>query len=264
MPLRQSLWRCHGVWPPTVLVLAALGLSCTDSLQDDSSQSQPVAVATADQDFQQLRSQMVTRQLANRDIDNAQVLDVMRRVPRHKFVPTNLQRVAYDDRPQPIGHGQTISQPYIVALMTQLAQPRPGAKALDIGTGSGYQAAVLAKLVKEVYSIEIVEPLANEARRRLHSLGYRNIHVRHGDGYRGWPEQAPFDIIIVAAAPEAIPEPLIEQLAPGGKLVIPVGDWWQELTVVEKAKDGSITQRTVAAVSFVPMTGEVEKLPTAK
>ena len=202
---------------------------------------------------------MVAQQLAARDISNQRVLDTMSRVPRHKFVPAQERRLAYIDSPRPIEHGQTISQPYIVALMTQLVAPKPTAKALDIGTGSGYQAAVLAELVNTVYSIEIVEPLAKQARARLQSLGYQNIHVRHGDGYRGWPEKAPFDIIIVAAAPDHVPQPLVDQLAPGGTMVIPVGDFYQELLVVQKAEDGEVTRRNVAPVAFVPMTGEARK-----
>jgi protein-L-isoaspartate(D-aspartate) O-methyltransferase len=160
----------------------------------------------------------------------------------------------------PIEKDQTISQPYIVALMTQLARPQPGDRALDVGTGSGYQAAVLAGMVEEVYSIEIHQALADSARERLARLGYRNVEVRHGDGYRGWPEAAPFDLIIVAAAPPDIPEPLIDQLALGGRLVLPVGDGLgQDLVVIEKAFDGSISRETIAPVSFVPMTGEAQE-----
>ena len=204
---------------------------------------------------------MVEQQLAGRDIVDRRVLDVMKRVPRHEFVPSRSQHLAYSDSPLRIGHRQTISQPYIVALMTQLVRPKPQAKALDIGTGSGYQAAVLAELVKEVYSIEIVKPLANEAHTRLELLGYKNIHVRHGDGYRGWPEQAPFEIIIVAAAPDHVPQALVEQLSPGGKMVIPVGRFHQNLLVIEKAMDGTVSQRNVAPVAFVPMTGEAQNPP---
>ncbi|NUQ64813.1 MAG: protein-L-isoaspartate(D-aspartate) O-methyltransferase [Pirellulales bacterium] len=202
---------------------------------------------------------MVDEQLRGRDITDAKVLEVMGRVPRHRFVAESQQDSAYEDYPLPIGHGQTISQPYIVALMTQLAVPKPESRALDIGTGSGYQAAVLAELCKEVYSIEIVEPLAVEARGRLERLGYKNVTVRTGDGYRGWPEKAPFDVVLVAAAPEQVPEPLIEQLAPGGRLVIPVGGFFQELLVIEKKEDGSIERKSVAPVRFVPMTGEAQK-----
>jgi len=174
-------------------------------------------------------------------------------------VPEPLRGAAYADHPLPIGHEQTISQPYIVALMTQLAKPKPESRALDIGTGSGYQAAVLAEVCKEVYGIEIVKPLADEAKVRLKKLGYENVTVRHGDGYRGWPEAAPFDVIIVAAAPDHVPESLIEQLAPGGRLVIPVGRFAQELLVVSKDKDGQVDRKTVIAVMFVPMTGEAQE-----
>jgi len=241
----------------------AAGAACSRS-QEHRPPSVPVAEKdltgdTSDKTHALRRAQMVTDQLAGRDITNPKVLDAMRRVPRHLFVPPPLAPLAYHDRPLPIGHGQTISQPYIVALMTQLVDPQPTAKALDVGTGSGYQAAVLAELVKEVYCIEIVEPLATEARGRLASLGYQNIHVRHGDGYRGWPDQAPFDIILVAAAPAHIPQPLIDQLAPGGTLVIPVGTTFQQLTVVKKSADGQTTRHTITSVAFVPMTGEAQQ-----
>ncbi len=200
---------------------------------------------------------MVDRQLRARDIENPKVLAAMNRVPRHRFVPSHLQPQAYEDRPLPIGNGQTISQPYIVALMTQLAMPTSDARALDVGTGSGYQAAVLAEIVDTVYSIEIVKPLADEATARLKSLGYQNVHVRHGDGYQGWPQHAPFDLIIVAAAPDHVPQPLIDQLAIGGRLVIPVGKrFGQQLMVIEKGEDQKVTRKVVAPVAFVPMTGE--------
>lgn len=205
------------------------------------------------------RQRMVERDLRGRGISNRRVLEVMGRLRRQLFVPDDLDANAYDDRPLPIGYGQTISQPYIVALMTQLADPQPDARALDIGTGSGYQAAILAELCKEVYSIEIIEPLATEARQRLERLGYKNVTVRCGDGYRGWREKAPFDVIIVAAAPDHVPPPLVEQLAPGGRLVIPVGSWFQELIVVEKDEQGQVSQRSVTGVAFVPMTGEAEE-----
>ena len=201
---------------------------------------------------------MLSQHLAGRDIRDPLVLKAMKSVPRHEFVPANLRDSAYLDRPLPIGQGQTISQPYIVALMTQLAKPRPDSKALDVGTGSGYQAAVLAEIVDKVFSIEIVEPLAVEARQRLKRLGYQNIEVRFGDGYRGWPEQAPFDLIVVAAAPDHIPQALVDQLVPGGFLVIPVGDQYQRLMLVEKRSDSTIQSTPVTPVSFVPMTGEAE------
>lgn len=212
-------------------------------------------------EFVQTRRDMVQHQLAARDISDRRVLDAMLRVPRHQFVPAAFVSRAYTDGPLPIGHGQTISQPYIVALMTQLARPHESAVALDVGTGSGYQAAVLAELCQRVYSIEIVEPLATSARERLAELGYQNVTVRHGDGYRGWPEHAPFDLIIVAAAPEKVPQPLIDQLTPGGRLVIPVGrrHQYQHLLVLEKQDDGSVRRETTIPVAFVPMTGEAEQ-----
>ena len=200
------------------------------------------------------RLAMVNEQLVGRDIVDERVLTAMRQVRRHLFVAGNLRDLAYTDSPLPIGHGQTISQPYIVALMIQLGQPRESARVLDVGTGSGYQAAVLAELVAQVYSIEIICPLADAARGRLQSLGYGNVVVRCGDGYDGWLEHSPFDFIVVAAAPGHIPQPLIDQLAPGGRLVIPVGKQWQDLVVIEKQADGRATRRSVAPVSFVPMT----------
>lgn len=216
--------------------------------------------APAEEDpYADRRREMVENQLRARDITDQRVLEVMARVPRHRFVPEDQQRRAYNDHPLPIGHGQTISQPYIVALMTQLAAPKPGDRALDVGTGSGYQAAVLAELCKEVFSIEIVEPLAEQAKKRLAELGYKNVQVRAGDGYRGWPEHAPFDVIIVAAAPTHVPQPLVDQLAPGGRLVLPVGGYPQQLTLITKGADGTIRRRVIAPVLFVPMTGEAQK-----
>jgi protein-L-isoaspartate(D-aspartate) O-methyltransferase len=179
----------------------------------------------------------------------------MRSVPRHLFVPESLRSMAYQDSPLPIGHGQTISQPYIVAFMTELLDPRPEHKVLEIGTGSGYQAAVLSPLVKQVFTVEIVPELAQRSAELLKKLGYANVVVRQGDGYLGWPEQAPFDRIILTAAPEDVPKALIEQLKPGGKLVAPVGRsaWDQELILLEKGLDGKIRRRAVLPVRFVPM-----------
>ncbi|HSN15153.1 MAG TPA: protein-L-isoaspartate(D-aspartate) O-methyltransferase [Anaeromyxobacteraceae bacterium] len=203
---------------------------------------------------------MVATQIAARDISDARVLEAMRRVERHRFVPPSARSDAYGDHPLPIGHDQTISQPYIVALMTELARVKPGDRVLEVGTGSGYQAAVLAVLAKEVYTIEIVEPLAREAAGRLKALGYANVTVRAGDGYRGWPEHAPFDAILVTAAPPEIPQPLVDQLAVGGRLVAPVGEEWgaQELVVLERTPAG-VKRRVVAPVRFVPMTGEARE-----
>lgn len=204
------------------------------------------------------RSDMVNFQIRRRGIRDESVLEVMKRIPRHLFVPKHLQNQAYDDYPLPIGYGQTISQPYIVALMTELVRPQAGDRALDIGTGCGYQAAVLSELVQEVYSIEIVEPLATEASSRLRQLGHKNVEVRAGDGYQGWAEHAPFQIIIVAAAPDHVPQPLLDQLAPGGRMVIPVGRHSQELQLIEKSRDGQLRTTHVDAVAFVPMTGIAE------
>jgi len=206
------------------------------------------------------RAHMVATQIAARGIVDPRVLDAMRKVERHLFVPEPVRAAAYGDHPLPIGHDQTISQPYIVALMTELARVKPGARVLEIGTGSGYQAAVLSLLAREVYSVEIVAPLAAEADERLARLGYRNVTVRSGDGYRGWPEHAPFDAILVTAAPPEIPQPLLDQLAMGGRLVAPVGPEGrvQDLVVVERTGEG-LRRWTVAPVRFVPMTGEVRK-----
>ena len=206
----------------------------------------------------QQRAAMVKHQLRGRDISDPQVLRAMQAVPRHEFVPKQLHSSAYNDGPLPIGNGQTISQPYIVALMTQLGRPKADSQVLDVGTGSGYQAAVLAEIVKHVYSIEIVETLADQAEQRLKRLGYDNVEVRCGDGYQGWPEHAPFDLIIVAAAPDHIPQPLIDQLATGGRLIIPIGKFAQVLTVVEKQADGTAKKISVAPVAFVPMTGQAQ------
>jgi protein-L-isoaspartate(D-aspartate) O-methyltransferase len=186
------------------------------------------------------------------------VMAAMGKVPRHRFVPFLQQSFAYDNRPLPIGEGQTISQPYIVALMTDLIDPKPHHVVLEVGTGSGYQAAVLAELVAKVYSIEIVEPLGKRAARLLEQLGYRNVAVRIGDGYRGWPEAAPFDAIIVTAAPAEIPKPLVEQLKPGGRMVVPVGAAFdvQRLLLIEKQADGTATTTQTLPVRFVPLTRE--------
>jgi len=217
-----------------------------------------------DSRFAERRLLMVAEQMRSppdrrRAISDPRVLEAMGRVPRHLFVPKKLRDLAYADRPLPIGEGQTISQPYIVALMTEVVRPQETFRALDVGTGSGYQAAILAELVADVYSIEIVASLAQEAADRLVELNYENIEVRQGDGYRGWPEYAPFDVIIVAAAPTEIPQPLIDQLAPGGRLVIPVGGQIQELVVVEKLASGDTRRERITGVRFVPMTGQAQR-----
>jgi len=199
------------------------------------------------------RHGMVDTQIAARGVADARVLDALKRVPRHEFVPGHLRRQAYADRPLPIGHDQTISQPYIVGLMTETARVGPGDKVLEIGTGSGYQAAVLSVLAQEVFSIEIVPELAESAAARLKEMGYANVTVRCGDGYKGWPEEAPFDAIIVTAAPPHIPKELLRQLKPGGRLVIPVGALFQDLVLVTKDADGKTREERLIPVRFVPM-----------
>lgn len=185
------------------------------------------------------------------------VMKAMATVQRHEFVPADLEYRAYDNGPLPIGHGQTISQPFIVALMTALLQPKATDTVLEVGAGSGYQAAILSKVVKQVYTVEIVAQLAEGAKKRLEHLGYANVEVRCGDGYAGWPEHAPFDGILVAAAAPHVPQPLVDQLKPGGRLVVPLGQPYgpQDLLVIEKASDGSLDRKSVLPVAFVPLTG---------
>ncbi len=206
-----------------------------------------------------LRQKMVREQIIRRGVTDSLVIAAMSKVPRHEFVPEFLRESAYEDTPLPIGEGQTISQPYIVALMTASLDLKGGEKVLEVGTGSGYQAAVLAEIADSVYTIEIKESLARAAAERLKRLGYKNVFVRHGDGYFGWPEAAPFDAIIVAAAPQQVPEPLVEQLKVGGRMVIPVGEWDQELMKIRKLKSGRLERTYIVPVRFVPMTGEAEK-----
>jgi len=196
---------------------------------------------------------MVREQIIRRGISNNQVIDVMQNTPRHRFVPDGVADYAYQDNALPIGKGQTISQPYIVAFMTETLDVDSTYKVLEIGTGSGYQAAVLSPLVKHVYTIEIVKMLAQRADSTLQALSYNNVTVRWGDGYKGWPEEAPFDRIIGTAAPPEIPKALIDQLKPGGKMVLPVGTNWQEIVVLTKSKSGKIQKKNVLPVRFVPM-----------
>jgi protein-L-isoaspartate(D-aspartate) O-methyltransferase len=207
--------------------------------------------------YEVARHRMVERQIMSRGISATAVLDAMRSVERHLFVPKNLREMAYTDQPLPIGHGQTISQPYIVALMTELLSTGNADTVLEIGTGSGYQAAVLSRVVSHVYTIEIVTALARQASDRLSKLGYDNITVREGDGYHGWEKHAPFDAIIVTAAPPKIPPRLLEQLAAGGRMVIPVGDAFQELQVITRADTGYQVQKSIP-VRFVPMVGTIQ------
>jgi protein-L-isoaspartate(D-aspartate) O-methyltransferase len=207
------------------------------------------------------REEMVATQIQARGVKDPNVLKAMRIVPRHAFIPENVQKQAYGDYPLPIGFGQTISQPYIVAFMTEALKLEPNSKVLEIGTGSGYQAAVCAEIAAEVYTIEIIEGLAKRAEEKLEELGYPNVFVKAGDGYFGWPEKAPFDAIIGTAAAERIPPPLIEQLAPGGRMILPyeTNAGFQYLVLITKDEKGNLSKKNVMPVMFVPMTGEVTK-----
>ncbi len=216
------------------------------------------AEGLTEEEYALARKRMIETQISPRGVNDERVLAAMLKVERHKFVPENLRAYAYADRPLPIGLGQTISQPYIVALMTELLRLDGDEKVLEIGTGSGYQAAILAELAKEVYTIEILEPLVKRADELLKGLGYKNITVKCGDGFIGWEEHAPFDAIIVTCAPAEVPKPLIQQLAEGGRMVIPVGDIWQELKLFEK-ESGKVESKSIIPVRFVPMTGEAQK-----
>lgn len=212
-------------------------------------------------DYTKLRKNMIENQIVSRGVTNEDVISVMTKVPRHLFIDESQWPIAYSDGPLPIGHGQTISQPYIVAFMTELLQPDSHHVILEIGTGSGYQAAVLAKLVHHVFTIEIVPELGSTARQTLKHLGYENVSVRIGDGYKGWPQEAPFDRIIVTAAPENVPQALVDQLKPNGRMVLPVGPrWWgQDLLVIEKDLTGEVIKKKTIPVRFVPMLHEKER-----
>jgi protein-L-isoaspartate(D-aspartate) O-methyltransferase len=239
------------------LLVAALGSG--GACEAASGSAAATAPATAQEKNAAKRAKMVETQLVRRGITDEGVLQAMRRVPRHEFVPDVMKPSAYADRPLPIGHDVTISQPYIVALMTQLARVEKGDRVLDVGTGSGYQAAVLGEMGAEVYGIEIIEPLAERAAAVLKRLGYTSVSVRHGDGWQGWPEHAPFDAVILAAAPLEVPKPLKDQLKVGGRLVLPVGKAFdQKLLVITRTRTG-FDEQFVLPVSFVPMTGEAQK-----
>jgi protein-L-isoaspartate(D-aspartate) O-methyltransferase len=216
---------------------------------------------SADDPFEPNRETMVRSQIERRGVRDARVLDAMRAVPRHLFVPLDYREEAYNDHPLPIGLGQTISQPYIVAFMTEVVSPDPDDVVLEVGTGSGYQAAVLAQIVKRVYTLEIFQQLADEAKERFRNLGYANIELKSGDGYYGWEEHGPFDAIVVTAAPEHIPPPLIRQLKPGGVMVIPVGNRFQvqTLVLVQKNAEGKVTSKNLLPVRFVPLLGKHPK-----
>lgn len=235
----------------SVLLFQPLLASAAETPDDTLAQERRGMIAAIERDVSD------TARLINRESFSERVMDAMENVPRHEFVPQRLRAKAYENRPLPIGKGQTISQPYIVALMTDLLEPRPGDRVLEIGTGSGYQAAILSRLVSDVYSIEIISELGEQAAGRLQRLGYDNVSTRIADGYDGWPEAAPFDGILVTAAISHIPPPLVRQLKPGGRMIIPVGTRFQTqyLTIVEKGADGSVTTRQVIPVIFVPFTG---------
>jgi protein-L-isoaspartate(D-aspartate) O-methyltransferase len=241
-------------------ILAAMAVGVWAAISPDSTPDSGDAKDSLQSEdaYRAARMRMVEGQLKTRDISDPAVLDAFTIVPRHRFVPDSLRDWAYIDYPLPIGFEQTISQPYIVALMTQLVGSDSSSRVLEIGTGSGYQAAVLAEMVAEVYTIEIVEPLGKRAEALLDTLGYDNVFVRIGDGFKGWPEKAPFDGIVVTCAPPEIPQPLIDQLADNGRLVIPVGTAWQELLLVTK-RNGKVIRESITPVRFVPMTGEAEK-----
>jgi protein-L-isoaspartate(D-aspartate) O-methyltransferase len=211
--------------------------------------------------YTQARMSMVETQLAARDITDEKVLEAMKRVPRHEFVPGNQRSFAYGDRPLPIGEGQTISQPYVVAYMSQALDVQEGDRVLEIGTGSGYQAAVLAELTDEVYTIEIIPVLAERANETLHSLWYDEVQVKNADGYFGWEEHAPFDKIVITSAANHVPQPLIEQLKPGGRMIMPLGSplYYQTLTLIQKKENEELETTYLIPVRFVPMTGEAQK-----
>jgi protein-L-isoaspartate(D-aspartate) O-methyltransferase len=235
------------LWTATAILSMGVALSC----------ERPGEQAERPIDRAEERERMVRKQIEARGVTNARVLDAMRRVPRHRFVPERSADAAYHDRPLPIGHAQTISQPFIVATMTELVDPQPGDRILEIGTGSGYQAAVLAELVGQLYTIEIIPELADTAREALDAEGYTNVEVITGDGYRGLPEHAPFDGIVVTAAPAEVPPALVAQLAEDARLVIPVGRADQELLVLERT-DGGVSQRSIYPVRFVPLVRDPE------
>ncbi len=249
----------HGaLFLAVIPIVAGGGCSANRSILGDKVNQQ--TSQSDEQRYQHLRDRMVREQLEGRDIRDRRVLQAMRDVPRHMFVPGGIADSAYQDSALPLELGQTISQPYIVGYMTQALRLQGDEKVLEIGTGFGYQAAVLSRIVPRVFTIEILPELAERARAILEGLGYDNVQVRTGDGYRGWPEEAPFDCIIVTAAPDHVPQPLVDQLKEGGRMIIPVGGFEQHLILIEKGRSG-VTRRTTIPVRFVPMTGQAQKPP---
>ena len=249
------------IWPAPVLAIVACSNGGPDPAEPGGAPSGAVPQRIDSATHKRDRERLVSGYVEPAGVRNPAVLAAMRKVPRHLFVPSDGQAEAYDDHPLPIGHEQTISQPSLVAYMTESLRVDRSARVLEIGTGSGYQAAILGELVREVYTIEIVRSLGDEAARRLKQMGYENIHVRVGDGYQGWPERAPFDAIIVTCAPESVPKPLVDQLKPGGRICIPVGPTLgpQELYLMTKRDDGMLERKSVLPVRFVPMTGQAKK-----
>jgi len=268
--MNGKLGHTHLPFQAILVVMSLASLACSSEKagpQPESPKPKPAtdphSLSNGDKLYVKQREAMVRTDIAGSSLSRTpvrdrSVLDVLLKTPRHEFVPENLIHQAYEDHPLPIGYGQTISQPYIVGYMTEMLKPKKDYVVLEIGTGSGYQAAILAQLVKKVYTIEIVAPLAQSTAERLKRLGYENVEVRTGDGYFGWPEHGPFDVIIVTAAASHIPPSLVEQLKPGGRMAIPVGSPFQvqQLLLVEKKADGSVTQHSHMPVQFVPLTGK--------
>jgi len=260
-------WLCAVLLAVPVVIIAAVAVlhswpvGVGDDMTEEAAVSPTIVTPTQERqgedDRSEERMQMVEHQIRRRGVTDQDVLNAMERVPRHEFVPEQYQSQAYDDHPLPIGHGQTISQPYIVALMTELLALRSTDRVLEIGTGSGYQAAILSELVAEVYTVEIIEPLASEAKERLERLGYTNVWTLSADGYFGWEAHAPYDAIIVTCAPDHIPQPLVQQLKDGGKLVVPVGPPGGYQTLWEITRHGEeVKKRNITGVIFVPLTGK--------
>lgn len=238
-----------------IILMLTFGLYNSCSQQDERERLRREA---EEKEYSILRNNMVEKQIIGRGIQGSRVIEAMKKVPRHLFVPESGRKFSYSDRPLTIGYGQFISRPYIIALMTEALKLEGDERVLEIGTGSGYQSAILAEIVEEVYSIEIIADLANQAKQRLDKLGYENIHIKVADGYHGWNEFALFDDIVVTAAPDHIPLPLLEQLRVGGQMIIPVGELFQELILLTKTSEGYQEQRIIP-VKFEPMTGEAEK-----